>query len=122
MKSAIVLFAGTLLASAALQAAEVRYSEELYRAKYRWSLPAKASQPTLKKEPAKPAPTCCLSLQGQNHVAKSAGASRLDDYFRAKLGRSSPADEARLTALTHELAAHRPGAQENATCEHACCR
>ena len=143
MKSALVLFAGTLLASAALQAADVGYSEVLYRVKYGRSSPAKASEFNLKKELAHPAPPCCLSLRGHDHLAKPAVVPAREAYFRAKYGTNSPVEEARLRAVRQELDAHRrtcvelaqcsqmvahdrplhrPEAAESDACEHACCR
>ena len=116
MKSVVVLFAGTLLASAALQAAEIPYSEVLYRAKYGRSLPVKASESNLKKELAHPAPACCLTLRGHDHLAKPAVVPAREAHFRAKYGTNSPVEEARLRAVTQELAAHRGTCVELAQC------
>ena len=144
MKSALVLLTGSLLASAALQAAaDARYPAILYRGKYGRSLPAEVSEPKLKKETALPAPACCLSLRGHDHLTKRAVMPVREDYFRAKYGTNSPVEEARPSAVTQELAAHRRTCVElgqcsqmvahaqplpridaaaSDACEHACCR
>ncbi len=64
--------------------------------------------------------------------AELSAASSREEYFRAKYGRNSPAQEARLRAVTQRLAAHgrmpveapaqRFDAPAGAACQHACCR
>ena len=93
MKTAIVLFAGVMTASAALAAMNDRMAEERYRAKYGRNTPAEEARKRsdIKDTDKNPIQDCPGNAWGSgildDHVYGSAHEAR----FRAKYGRGSSA-------------------------------
>lgn len=112
MKTAIVLFAGVMTASAAFAGMNDAMAEERYRAKYGRNTPAEEAR----KEKARsnitdttknPMQDCCWAMHGA--AASSTimfNGSAHEARFRAKYGRSTPREEMRQKAETKRLALH----------------
>jgi hypothetical protein len=130
MKTFVVILAGALFVSTAF--ASDPYAEERFKAKYGRYTPAEEARREALKKPAKAQsaaleaevamcemPGCCKpGAAAKSEV--SAGDAHIDALFRAKFGRPSPVEEARIAEAKREPAVS-ARAVTSPRCDRNCC-
>ena len=110
MKTAIVLFAGVMTASAAFAGINHEMAEERYRAKYGRNTPAEEARKrsNITDTTKNLMQDCCWAMHGAAASSSPvlSNGSAHEAHFRAKYGRSTPREEMRQKAETKEIALH----------------
>ena len=111
MKTAMILFAGTVIASALFAEASDPFAEERYRMKYGQYTPAEQERRMLAREAQQNGATEYVGQACCRHMPSGVGAVSTQDLavegrHRAKFGRNTPAFEARQKAVQAAVADH----------------
>lgn len=112
MKTAMVLFAGVVIASATLVGQGDPMAEERYRMKYGRYTPAEEARQKAAKEKATDVTeyvgqSCCRHMKhGVSGETVTLNSTSTEAWFKMKYGRSTPGAEASQKAAEEQLAAH----------------
>lgn len=112
MKTAMVLFAGVVIATTALAAQGDPMAEERYRMKYGRYTPAEEARQKAAKARAADVTeyvgqSCCRHMKHENSAEKvTPNSASSEAHFKMKYGRATPGAEARAKAAEEQVATH----------------